>query len=163
MSNGKQRGGGEMESDVSDVSDGKHQSGIYERVSRLETQRNMVGAFAALLFVGLAGGAVKVMLLTERLDERYASEHAASASVRAQVEALSSSVGNLGRFDERLTAMNASVTRIETETQRLRESVDQLRSDVLRSQARHASQVATLSVRLNPAVLARRSHRRKSL
>lgn len=161
MSNGKQRGGGEMGSDVSDES--KPQSGIYERVSRLETQRNMVGAVAVVLFAGIAGGAIKVMLLTERLDERYASEHAASASIRAQVESLSSSVGNLGRFDERLTAMNASVTRIETETQRLRESVDQLRSDVLRSQARHASQVATLSVRMNPAVIVRRSHRRTSL
>lgn len=162
MSNGKQRGGGEMEPDVSDNA-GKPSVGISDRVTRLEAQRNLATAIVGLLATGLIGGAVNVMLLTARLDERYASEHAASASIRAQVEALSSSVGNLGRFDERLTAMNASVTRIETETQRLRESVDQLRSDVLRSQTRHASHTATLLVRTNPVVIVRRSHRRNTL
>lgn len=154
MSNGKQRGG---EDEVQ--MDGP----ISERLTKLETQRTIAGLVAGALFTSVVGGAVHVMILTTRLDERYASEHAAVASMRTQVESLNATVGNLGRLDERLTSVSASVSRIETETQRLRESVDQLRSDVLRNQGRNVASNATLDVRLYPRAVVRRTDRRNSL
>lgn len=143
------------------MAESKEERSISERVTRLEAQRNLFAAIAGLSVVGLVGGAVNVTLLTTRLDERYAAEHAATASIRAQVETLSQSVGNLGRFDERLTAMNASVTRIETETQRVRESVDQLRSDVLRTQGRRIAEAPRAEATHNAVSL--RDSRRNSL
>lgn len=138
-------------------------SGLSERITRLEAQRNLAAGGFALIATFLVGGAVNVMLLTTRLDERYASEHAATASIRTQMEGLATSVSNIGRFDERLTALNASVVRIEAETQRLRESVDLLRADVLRNQNRRGGDHAALRVTLNPRVVARRIPRSNPL
>ena len=106
------------------------------RLTRLETQRTLFGAAFGAVFLALVGGALNVMLLTTRLDERYASEHALNAQLRTQVEALANTVGSLGRFDERLTAINSSVARIDTEIPRLRETIDQLRAEVLRANRR---------------------------
>jgi hypothetical protein len=157
MSNDKQRVGGESDESTAGASD------VGNRLTKLETQRGIVAAIAGTLLLSVLGGALHVMILTTRLDERYAAEHAAIASMHTQIESLNATVGSLGRFDERLTAMGASVARIETDMQRLRESVDQLRSDVLRNQSRHASQGATLDVRMYPRAIVRRSPRRNSL
>lgn len=106
------------------------------RLTKLETQRTMFAAAFGSVFLAMVLGAINVALLTTRLDERYASEHALNAQLRTQVESLANTVGSLGRFDERLTAINSSVTRIDAEIPRLRETIDQLRADVLRSSRR---------------------------
>lgn len=132
------------------------------RLTKLETQRTVVAGIAVALLASVVGGAAHVMILTTRLDERYASEHAAVASMRTQIESLNSTVVSLGRLDERMTAMSASVSRIEADMNRLRESVDQLRSDVLHNQRRAAADTR-LHVRMYPRAIVRRSHRRNSL
>ena len=106
------------------------------RLTKLETQRTMFAAAFGSVFLAMVLGAINVALLTTRLDERYASEHALNAQLRRQVESLANTVGSLGRYDERLTALTASVTRIDTEIPGLRETIDQLRADVLRSNRR---------------------------
>ena len=106
------------------------------RLTKLETQRTLFGVAFGAVFLSLVGGALNVMLLTTRLDERYASEHAINAQLRTQVEALANTVGSLGRFDGRLTAINSSVTRIDAEIPRLRETIDQLRAEILQNNRR---------------------------